>query len=142
MADRSNPEIYTKKGEKRVRQTMTIEKLNSLRHLINTGIKTKDIAASINMSKTTVIKYTLLIHDLIDKETKEGIENPGADLSPILYKTENKNVDVNYQLREEITNIIGEDWHSTADEIHTKLVEIGYEINLNIVKKCLKDMNI
>ena len=45
-------------------------------------------------SKTTVIKYTLLIHDLIDKETKEGVENPGADLSPILYKTENKNVDV------------------------------------------------
>ena len=68
MEDRSNPEIYTKKDQKRVKQTMNIKKLNSLRHLVNTRIKINNIAKSINMSKTTVTKYTLLIHDLIDKK--------------------------------------------------------------------------
>ena len=59
------PALATKKGAPRKRQTMSIEKLNTIKRMIDAENKPKKIQNAIGVSKTCANKYYNLVLDKI-----------------------------------------------------------------------------
>lgn len=140
MSSTITPALLTKKGAPRSRQTMSIEKLNTIKRMIDAENKPKEIQKAIGVSKTCANKYYNLVLDKIQAYRDAGIKNPGSNLSSILSGGTTRNIKPNEELHREIYQILAEDNSLKSQGIHEKLVARGFNLTLPKLRKTLSQL--
>ena len=127
MAKRIAPILYTQRGLNRVRQTISIEKLNIIRNMIRDRNSIKQIQRAIGMKKTAANKWVRLVEIKIQKDIFAGVENSKEEITPILYHGQPQQ-HFNQATLNEIHIILTEDRSLNSKEIYQKLNLRGHTI--------------